>query len=80
MEDSMDSINDGGPTFPLAWAESLPAGQGLGMSLRAYFAAKAMQGLLANSGNLLLEHEMAAQARAYTDALIVALAARKAEG
>lgn len=37
----MKTINTGGPAFPAgtAWA---------GMSMRDYFAAKAMQGLLAN--------------------------------
>ena len=42
-------INDGGPTFPV-WelnGNGQPEMTGFGMTLRDYFAAKAMQGLLA---------------------------------
>lgn len=48
----MSTINDGGPAFP-----NVPDGAGdrwadwdTGMTLRDYFAAKAMQGMLANPG------------------------------
>lgn len=59
----MNKINDGGPAFPAAWANDsdlnaiAPNGQVCppfssiplpGMSLRDYFAAKALQGLLAD--------------------------------
>ncbi|MDN7744693.1 hypothetical protein QZM78_11615 [Burkholderia multivorans] len=59
----MDKINDGGPAFPATWVNDsdlnaiAPNGQVCppfssiplpGMSLRDYFAAKAMQGLAAN--------------------------------
>ncbi len=37
----MDKINDGGPAFPPHWD---PKTHPSGMSLRDYFAAKAMQG------------------------------------
>ena len=40
----MDNHKDGGPAFPVGL---LP-----GMSLRDYFAAKAMEGILANSENI----------------------------
>ena len=44
----MNRINDGGPAFPV-WelnGKDLSEMTGFGMSLRDYFAAKAMQGLL----------------------------------
>jgi hypothetical protein len=37
----MSTINDGGPAFPI------PADDHLGMTLRDYFAAKALGGMLA---------------------------------
>ncbi|HDR9165782.1 TPA: hypothetical protein QDB28_006259 [Burkholderia vietnamiensis] len=43
-----DKINDGGPAFPVTFENSTRA-DGFGMSLRDYFAAKAMQGMLANT-------------------------------
>jgi hypothetical protein len=45
-------INDGGPAFPV-WelnGKGQPEMTGFGMALRDYFAAKVMQGLLANPG------------------------------
>ena len=42
----MDKINDGGPAFPPHWD---PKTHPSGMTLRDYFAAKAMQGMLADS-------------------------------
>jgi hypothetical protein len=45
-------INDGGPAFPV-WelnGKGQPEMTGFGASLRDYFAAKAIQGLLANPG------------------------------
>lgn len=46
----MNKINDGGRAFPV-WelnGQGKPEMTGFGMSLRDYFAAKAMQGLAAN--------------------------------
>ena len=43
----MSTINDGGPAFPPHWD---PKTHPSGMALRDYFAAKAMQGLLAHHG------------------------------
>lgn len=45
-------INDGGPAFPV-WelnGSGQPEMTGFGMTLRDYFAAKVMQGMLANPG------------------------------
>lgn len=41
----MDKINDGGPAFPVS---DLGAHGQFGMTLRDYFAAKAMQGICAH--------------------------------
>lgn len=43
----MQKVNDGGPAFPLDPRHGMVMGSD-GMSLRDYFAAKAMQGLLPN--------------------------------
>jgi hypothetical protein len=59
----MSNINDGGPAFPV---ENVHIWQGHGMSLRDYFAAKAMQGLVAQSmGTALLSPAEDAAAYAY---------------
>ena len=64
----MKQKNDGGPAFPnsvpldFQWAEN-------GMTLRDYFAAKALQGLVAREGHLYLK-EKAKQAWALADAMI----------
>ena len=47
----MSNINDGGPAFPLHIPTPLAGDASetiVGMTLRDYFAAKAMQGLLSN--------------------------------
>lgn len=55
-----EPINDGGPAFPVPYEFMGP-----GMSLRDYFAAKAMQGMLAdpevipNMGTAQTAYEMA---------------------
>lgn len=68
----MSTTNDGGPAFPV----NGPNGDHPGMSLRDYFSAKAMQGILA-------DHEVTSQwpviakcAYAMADAM---LAAREAK-
>jgi len=43
----MSNTNDGGPAFPTSDPNYETKYAGEGMSLRDYFAAKAMQGLLA---------------------------------
>ena len=52
-----NDTNNGGPAFPGQWydfqpitGEQVVREQWGGMTLRDYFAAKAMQGLLANAG------------------------------
>lgn len=46
----MNKINDGGPAFPLSRTSSISKNYE-GMTLRDYFAAKAMQGMLAVPDN-----------------------------
>lgn len=50
----MSAINDGGPAFPVT--ESNGMGNAIltsaGMTLRDYFAAKAMQGMMARPGSI----------------------------
>ena len=69
----MSTINNGGPAFPSTITDdSLHVG---GMSLRDYFAAKAMQGLFAAGGGVTRgAEEWARLAYAMADAM---LAARK---
>lgn len=49
---------DGGPAFPpnAGWRDDDAAARG--MSMRDYFAAKAMQGFLANGSQRLIAHEI----------------------
>jgi predicted 3-demethylubiquinone-9 3-methyltransferase (glyoxalase superfamily) len=52
METKMSNTKTGGPAFPRAgneWADMAWVEDRWGMTLRDYFAAKAMQGLLANN-------------------------------
>jgi hypothetical protein len=61
----MSDINTGGPAFPVEQHDKD------GMTLRDYFAAKAMQGLLASDVNA-ERHIFAAQAYAMADAMLEA--------
>lgn len=74
----------GGPAFPqynggganggfLPWEEGTDRA---GMSLRDYFAAKAMQGLIASRGDLQTEGDDAKFAYAMADAMIAARGAK----
>lgn len=45
----MSTINDGGPAFPFVEPDNMVS-VAVGMTLRDYFAAKAMAGLCANPG------------------------------
>ena len=47
----MNTKNDGGPAFPESGERGKASG-GEGMTLRDYFAAKAMQGMVANPENV----------------------------
>ncbi|MEQ8395021.1 hypothetical protein [Thalassobaculum sp.] len=75
------------PAFPLAWANTLEAGEGLGLSAREYFAAKAMQGILASGPtadrDATIPHLLSTIANMSVlaaDALIAALARTGTEG
>lgn len=87
------SINDGGPAFPVStMVGERTAGYGHqdgpatyqfgGMTLRDYFAAKAMQGLLAEGGSLEIGYVLPAhwpqyiakRAVSHADALLAELA------
>ncbi len=66
----MSDINDGGPAFP--WGEH---GTHLGgMTLRDYFAAKAMQGLVTATQEMthVTVAMLADEAYAYADAMLAA--------
>ena len=73
----MSDINTGGPAFPRP-AYTHPNGEIVldedGMTLRDYFAAKAMQGMLASDVNA-TRHIFAAQAYAMADAMLEAMEA-----
>ena len=56
----MNEIKDGGPAFPTLHNGSTLPGQ-TGMTLRDYFAAKAMQGMLAEDGGGALNNEELAE-------------------
>lgn len=85
----MATTKDGGPAFPspLEWEESSPSGEGKrrgcydnghdGMTLRDYFAAKALTGLLTNPNNEDNEIDKFVAADAYrmADAMLAARAA-----
>lgn len=65
--------NDGGPAFPLADIEWHPERKhNNGMTLRDYFAAAALQGLLASSsvGDSLAEPDYAVAAYLQADAML----------
>ncbi|MBQ0917491.1 hypothetical protein KBW71_03480 [Hydrogenophaga aromaticivorans] len=53
----MAEINDGGPAFPGTEANGLNSGWS-GLSLRDYFAAKAMHGLMAMDGVMVGDERM----------------------
>lgn len=67
-----DKINDGGPAFPAVF-QGETRSDAPGMTLRDYFAAKAMQGLCTQPGESFdSEHEIAAVAYAMADAMLAA--------
>jgi hypothetical protein len=70
----MQDIKDGGPAFPVQDASTW---QAHGMTLRDYFAAKAMQGQLSRSNaNYLSDDQHAEYAYAVADAMIKAREAK----
>ena len=74
---SSDSIFEGTtPAFPVPW---FPVGSGNGLTKREYFAAMAMQGLLANTQwSDILPRDVADEAIKHADALLTALEAEQA--
>jgi hypothetical protein len=74
----MSNINTGGPAFPppfdvVLMAALTPQTGALGMTLRDYFAAKAMQTLLLDDSYDFSDRDLIAQkAYAYADALLKA--------
>lgn len=68
--------NDGGPAFPVCFEHQEATSESPGMSLRDYFAAKALQGIRAakmksldsNTGDLVLWSSDATAQLAYADA------------
>jgi hypothetical protein len=77
-------VNDGGQAFPRSYAYMNPeAGTAElksipGMSLRAWFAGMAMQGMLASRATISVQYKLdkewtASEAVAYADALIAEL-------
>jgi hypothetical protein len=50
----MSAIKDGGPAFP---GDSAECGPWFGMTLRDYFAAQAMQGMLTRPGAINLKQD-----------------------
>jgi hypothetical protein len=72
----MSTINNGGPAFPLDFTpEDCPAVP-TGMTLRDYFATKAMAAIVAGGHSFAGYAELAASAYAIADAM---LAAREAQ-
>lgn len=77
----MREINNGGPAFPIPltddqeqeWNRSMGGVSANGMSLRDYFAAKAMQGYCARDGSIdCIADDIAADAYAIADAMLAA--------
>ena len=69
----MDKTNDGGPAFPVEFSPK--DGWSDGMSLRDYFAAKAMQGMaggMAGTGINEVQEEIAKRSYAIADAMLKA--------
>ena len=67
----MNETNTGGPAFPgTQYANGIqPSGFSGGMTLRDYFAAKALQGFISRGGNYNAEFD-ADRAYAFADALL----------
>jgi hypothetical protein len=64
----MNKINDGGPAFPVPGLMHDETFNGI--SMRDYFAAKALQGLLADPDTKGSFHEYALDAYAYADEML----------
>ena len=60
-------LNDGGPAFPIA---SQVFGDFAGMTLRDYFAAAAMQGMLSSEAMRIYDPDLAEESYRAADAMI----------
>jgi len=72
-----EKTNDGGPAFPFDWKDFQPHSgeqvvreQFSGMSLRDYFAAKAMAGMLAEDADAYTFTDLAAASYRAADAML----------
>lgn len=63
----IDTSKDGGPAFPVAYG----GGRIEGMTLRDYFAAKALAGMLADSEVMATREDFAERSYALADAMIL---------
>ena len=66
------SKENGGPAFPVTGHWGAPNADRNGMSLRDYFAAKALQGLLADTNIKSSAEEFASRAYGVADAMLEA--------
>jgi len=65
-------MKDGGPAFPSKKTDNDQKWLDKGMTLRDYFAAKALQGLLAHFGTALDKYDAAEGSYNYADAILKA--------
>jgi hypothetical protein len=68
----MNNTNTGGPAFPVTIENGLSAGGDRGMTLRDFFAAKAMQGFVSSVGIEIDFFASATDAYAVADAMLKA--------
>lgn len=67
---SNQSINDGGPAFPMGYHPEGNSADQFGMTLRDYFASAALQGCLASFESTGTRDALASNAYAYADAML----------
>jgi hypothetical protein len=68
----MSEIKDGGPAFPVPYHPEQQWENPAGMSLRDYFAAKAMQGMILLRSYSGTADQMAGEAYVMADAMLAA--------
>jgi hypothetical protein len=79
-EAQMNNTNTGGPAFPLSTVDPYDRSVTTcdGMTLRDYFAAKAMEGMLSDTALVGTPDEFAIKAYAVADAMLSARGTEKA--
>jgi hypothetical protein len=70
MTEELDATDDGGPAFPTTKPLDYWGDPNQGLSMRDYFAAAALQGIIAAHGNESNERVAAEYAYGYADAMI----------